>query len=39
MARRDLLNSKLLMLQSLVTLHARSGLMHRGVLQQVEALF
>lgn len=39
MARRDLLNSKLQMLQSLVTLHARSGLMHRGVLQQVEALF
>ena len=38
-ARRDLLNSKLLMLQSLVTLHARSGLMHRGVMQQVEALF
>lgn len=37
--RRDLLNSKLLMLQSLVTLHARSGLMHRGVLQQVETLF
>ncbi|MBB1518960.1 TolC family outer membrane protein [Pseudomonas sp. SR9] len=39
LARRDLLNSKLLMLQSLVTLHARSGLMHRGLLQQVEALF
>lgn len=39
MARRDLLDSKLQMLQSLVTLHARSGLMHRGVLQQVEALF
>ncbi|MGL4317246.1 MAG: TolC family outer membrane protein [Pseudomonas sp.] len=38
-ARRDLLNSKLLMLQSLVSLHARSGLMHRGILQQVEALF
>jgi outer membrane protein, protease secretion system len=37
--RRDLLNSKLLMLQSLVTLHARSGLMNRGLLQQVEALF
>ncbi|SIP97252.1 outer membrane protein, protease secretion system [Aquipseudomonas alcaligenes] len=39
MARRDLLNSKLLMLQSLVELHARSGLMNRAVLQQVEALF
>lgn len=39
MARRDLLNSKLQMLQSLVTLHARSGLMHRGVLQQVETLY
>lgn len=39
LARRDLLNDKLLMLQSLVNLHARSGLMHRGVLQQVEALF
>lgn len=38
-ARRDLLNSKLLMLQSLVELHARSGLMNRAVLQQVEALF
>lgn len=38
-ARRDLLNSKLLMLQSLVTLYARSGLMHRGLLQQVEVLF
>lgn len=38
-ARRDLLNSKLLMLQSLVSLHARSGLMHRGILQQVEELF
>lgn len=38
-ARRDLLNSKLLMLQSLVSLHARSGLMHRGILQQVEGLF
>jgi protease secretion system outer membrane protein len=37
--RRDLLNSKLLMLQSLVTLHARSGLMHRNLLQQVETLF
>lgn len=39
MARRDLLNSKLLMLQSLVTLHARSGLMNRSILQQVDALF
>ncbi|MEK1906207.1 MAG: TolC family outer membrane protein [Pseudomonas sp.] len=39
MARRDLLNSKLLMLQSLVSLHARSGLMHRGILQQVQELF
>lgn len=37
--RRDLLNSKLLMLQSLVTLHARSGLMHRNLLQQIETLF
>lgn len=39
LARRDLLNDKLSMLQSLVNLHARSGLMHRGVLQQIEALF
>ena len=39
MTRRDLLSSKLQMLQSLVTLHARSGLMHRGVLQQVETLY
>ncbi|SHL20529.1 TolC family outer membrane protein [Phytopseudomonas punonensis] len=38
-ARRDLLNSKLDMLQSLVELHARSGLMNRAVLQQVKTLF
>lgn len=38
-ARRDLLNSKLDMLQSLVELHARSGLMNRTVLQQVNTLF
>ncbi|WP_322978962.1 TolC family outer membrane protein [Pseudomonas sp. C11] len=38
-ARRDLLNSKLDMLQSLVVLHARSGLMHRGVMQRIEQLF
>jgi protease secretion system outer membrane protein len=37
--RRDLLNSKLLMLQSLVDLHAQSGLMRRDILQQVENLF
>lgn len=38
-ARRDLLNTKLLMLQSYVSLHARSGLMHRGILEQVQLLF
>lgn len=38
-ARRDLLNTKLLMLQSYVSLHARTGLMHRGILEQVQSLF
>jgi len=38
-ARRDLLNTKLLMLQSYVGLHARTGKMHRGTLQQVQELF
>ena len=38
-ARRDLLNTKLLMLQSYVSLHSRTGQMHRGILEQVQALF
>lgn len=38
-ARRDLLNTKLLMLQSYVNLHTRTGQMTRAVLQQVQALF
>lgn len=38
-AKRDLLNSKLLMLQSYVSLHVQTGLMHRGVLEQVQRLF
>lgn len=38
-ARRDLLNSKLLVLQSYVGLHSRCGSMTRTRLQQVQALF
>lgn len=38
-AQRDLLNSKLDMLHSLVLLHARSGLMHRGVMRQIDELY
>ena len=38
-ARRDLLNTKLLMLQSYVSLHSRTGQMHRGILEEVQALF
>ncbi|WP_426199090.1 TolC family outer membrane protein [Pseudomonas sp. DC3200b2] len=38
-ARRDLLNAKLDMLQSYVTLHVHTGQMDRAVLAQVEALF
>lgn len=38
-AKRDLLNSKLLMLQSYVSLHVQTGQMHRGVLEQVQRLF
>lgn len=38
-ARRDLLNAKLDMLQSYVTLHVHTGQMDRGVLAQVETLF
>lgn len=38
-ARRDLLNTKLDMLQSYVTLHTHTGQMNRGVLEQVQSLF
>ncbi|WP_229631778.1 MULTISPECIES: TolC family outer membrane protein [Pseudomonas] len=38
-ARRDLLNAKLDMLQSYVTLHVHTGQMDRAVLTQVEAMF
>ena len=38
-ARRDLLNSKLVMLQSYVNLHTRTGQMTRAVLQEVQASF
>jgi protease secretion system outer membrane protein len=38
-AKRDFLNSKLLMLQSYVSLHVQTGQMHRGVLEQVQRLF
>lgn len=38
-ARRDLLNSKLDMLTSYVSLHVRTGQMDRGVLEQVQHLF
>ncbi|MCD5970165.1 TolC family outer membrane protein [Pseudomonas sp. CDFA 550] len=38
-ARRDLLNAKLDMLQSYVSLHTHTGLMNRGVLEQVQRLF
>lgn len=37
-AKRDLLNSKLLMLQSYVNLHVQTGQMHRGVLEHVQGL-
>ncbi|MBT9569527.1 MAG: TolC family outer membrane protein [Pseudomonas umsongensis] len=38
-ARRDLLNTKLDMLQSYVSLHTHSGQMNRAVLEQVQNLF
>lgn len=38
-ARRDLLNTKLDMLQSYVTLHTHSGQMNRAVLERVQGLF
>nr|WP_268944852.1 TolC family protein [Pseudomonas sp. KNUC1026] len=38
-ARRDLLNSKLDMLTSYVSLHVRTGQMDRGVLERVQHLF
>lgn len=38
-ARRDLLNSKLDMLQSYVSLHTHTGQMTRAVLEQVQSLF
>ncbi|MDP3847828.1 MAG: TolC family outer membrane protein [Pseudomonas sp.] len=38
-AKRDLLNSKLFMLQSYVSLHVQTGQMHRGVLEKVQSLF
>jgi protease secretion system outer membrane protein len=38
-ARRDLLNTKLDMLQSYVSLHTHTGQMSRGVLEQVQNLF
>jgi protease secretion system outer membrane protein len=38
-ARRDLLNTKLDMLQSYVSLHTHTGQMNRGVLEQVQNLF
>ncbi|TPG77184.1 TolC family outer membrane protein [Pseudomonas mandelii] len=38
-ARRDLLNTKLDMLQSYVSLHTHTGQMNRGVLKQVQSLF
>jgi protease secretion system outer membrane protein len=38
-ARRDLLNTKLDMLQSYVSLHIHTGQMNRGVLEQVQRLF
>lgn len=38
-ARRDLLNTKLLMLQSYVSLHAHSGQMQASILHQVQELF
>lgn len=38
-ARRDLLNTKLDMLQSYVSLHTHTGQMSRGVLEQVQSLF
>ncbi|UUQ66877.1 TolC family outer membrane protein [Pseudomonas fuscovaginae UPB0736] len=38
-ARRDLLNTKLDMLQSYVSLHSHTGQMSRAVLEQVQSLF
>ena len=38
-ARRDLLNTKLDMLQSYVSLHTHTGQMNRAVLEQVQSLF
>lgn len=38
-ARRDLLNSKLVMLESYVNLHTRTGQMTRAVLQEVQGAF
>jgi protease secretion system outer membrane protein len=38
-ARRDLLNTKLDMLQSYVSLHTHTGQMNRAVLEQVQTLF
>jgi protease secretion system outer membrane protein len=38
-AKRDLLNTKLVMLQSYVHLHTRTGQMTLAVLQEVQGLF
>jgi len=38
-AKRDLLNSKLVMLKSYVNLHTRTGQMSRAALQEVQGLF
>jgi protease secretion system outer membrane protein len=38
-ARRDLLNTKLDMLQSYVTLHTHTGQMNRAVLERVQSMF
>lgn len=38
-ARRDLLNTKLDMLQSYVSLHTHTGQMNRAILEQVQSLF
>lgn len=38
-ARRDLLNTKLDMLQSYVSLHTHTGQMNRAILEQLQSLF
>lgn len=38
-AKRDLLNTRLVMLQSYVNLHTRTGQMNRAVLQEVQGVF